>query len=504
MKEKKIFNAITDVRDEYIEEARTTRLQRQAATWKKWTAIVACLAMVIGIGGTLLLKNAIPFGGNTGTGGAGHDEGNVFMSYAGPIFPLTLDEKDHSMSATRDISYDFSLPNEDSLRTWGANVKDNYTLYNHSSEEKTIKAIYPFTGSFDKLKKLTPIITANGQELSPKLYAGGYSGKSTDVHDLDHPDGSSSTVRLDSWEGYKTLLEDGTYQSRAFAPYPLLSQQVTVYTFTDFEAPAEYHAATQAISFTIDPDKTTILPYGFEGGEFGDDGFRRYSYFVPNENSNRNQLKLLLVIGDDIVDYALQGYKNGACEKGNELDGVSTTVIRKEEILSQVMMEIIDNFFEQSGDGDSIAVSKEMFLGAVAEFIYEYGLLSESVKDRYQYSILEDILLETKSLQRVFYLELEMTVPPHENLLISAHMHKEPSFDFACSGSDKVGIQGYDMVTRLGSTLQFDGLTAELTSTDNIEILDQNYGFDLSQGITKVELDPMVEHYYLEIRSIEE
>ena len=173
----------------------------------------------------------------------------------------------------------------------------------------------------------------------------------------------------------------------------------------------EYEAATQAISFTIDPDKTTILTYGFEGGEFGAEGFRRYSYFVPNENRSRNQLKLLVVIGDDIVDYALQGYKNGACERGNELEGVSATVIRKEETLSRVMMEIIDNFFEQYGDGNSLAVSQEMFLGAVTEFIYQYGLLSESVRDRYQYGILEDILLETKSLQRVFYLEFQVMVP---------------------------------------------------------------------------------------------
>jgi hypothetical protein len=504
MKEKKIFDAITDIRDEYIEEARTARFQRKTAGWKKWTAIVACAVMFMGIGGTLLLQDLLPFGGNTGSGGAGHDEGSVFMSYAGPVFPLTLSQEDDTITAIRNISYDFSLPNEDSLHIWGASVKDSYILNNYSSEEKTIKAIYPFAGSFDALKKLTPIITVNGQELSPTLYAGGYSGKFTGIHGVDDPDGSSNILQLDSWEGYKTLLQDGTYQSQAFAPYPVLSQQVSVYTFTDFKAPMEYEAATQAISFTIDPDKTTILTYGFEGGEFGAEGFRRYSYFVPNENRSRNQLKLLVVIGDDIVDYALQGYKNGACERGNELEGVSATVIRKEETLSRVMMEIIDNFFEQYGDGNSLAVSQEMFLGAVTEFIYQYGLLSESVRDRYQYGILEDILLETKSLQRVFYLEFQVMVPPHENVFITADMHKEPSFDFACSGSDRIGIQGYDMVTRLGSNLQFDGLTAELTSTDNIEILDQNYGFDLSQAITKVELDPMIEHYYLEIRPVEQ
>ncbi len=95
------------------------------------------------------------------------------------------------------------------------------------------------------------------------------------------------SIAFNSWEGYKALLENGCCKSNAFMPYPVLSQQVTVYSFTDFEAPEEYDAATQAISFTIDPDKTTILQYGFNGGEIGDDGFRRYSYFVPNETSRR-------------------------------------------------------------------------------------------------------------------------------------------------------------------------------------------------------------------------
>ena len=90
--------------------------------------------------------------------------------------------------------------------------------------------------------------------------------------------------------------------------------------------------------------------------------------------------------------------------------------------------------------------------------MYRYGLLSQSVRDRYEYGMLEGILPETKNLQRVFYLEFQVTTVPYENVFITADLHKKPSYDFACSGSDKVGIQGYDMVTRLGSSLQFDGL----------------------------------------------
>ncbi len=193
----------------------------------------------------------------------------IIELYAGPVFPLTLREADNTITATRNIAYDFALPSEDSLRVWGATVKDSYQLNNPSAKEKTVTAKYPFAGNFNEIQKLMPTIRVDGQQVSPTLYAGDYSGGFRSTYGANNPNGSLNILQLNSGEGYKALLEDGSYQNNAFSPYPALSQQVTVYTFTDFEAPDEYHAATQAISFTIDPDKTTILKYGFNGGEIG-------------------------------------------------------------------------------------------------------------------------------------------------------------------------------------------------------------------------------------------
>lgn len=60
------------------------------------------------------------------------------------------------------------------------------------------------------------------------------------------------------------------------------------------------------------------------------------------------------------------------------------------------------------------------------------------------------------------------------------------------------------MVTHLGSNLHFESVTAEITSIKNIEIIRQNFGFDPSAGVTKVTLDSVIEHYYLEIRAMEQ
>ena len=47
MKEKKIFDAITDVRDELIEEAKDTKLKKKNNMLRKWTVVAACAALVI-------------------------------------------------------------------------------------------------------------------------------------------------------------------------------------------------------------------------------------------------------------------------------------------------------------------------------------------------------------------------------------------------------------------------------------------------------------------------
>lgn len=497
MKEKKIFDALSEISEKYIEEARTTKLHKQARQWKKWVAIAASVLIVIGVSGIFAYRNHFNMGSSSG--GGGHDESSTFMSYAGPVFPLTLSEADDTITASRNILYDFPLTGKENKRVWGAFVTDSYNLSNTSNEEKRIKFIYPFAGRFNELTNSMPKISVNGQEVSANLYAGRYVKQNAEVSESNF---SVNRQNLNSWEDYKLLLEDGQYQNNAFTPYPVLSQQVTVYTFTDFEAPEEYQAATQAISFTIDPEKTMLLQYGFNGGEFGENGFRRYSYFVPNYVETDRKLKMLIVIGDDIKDYTLQGYKTGACEKGNELEGVSCTVIRTERILYDVIAELARDFFlVRLYDVNSITVPMDMLVGAISELVQYF--LADYELYPFTTEMLEDLILEVYNQDRVFYLTFEIEIPAGESVIVTADIRKKPSYDFTCSDTKNKGIQGYDMVTRLGSNLCFSEMTAEIANTDFIEIVRQNFGFDKSKGITKVKLDPTVEHYFLEIRAVE-
>lgn len=533
MKGERLFRILGLVDDDLIEEAvsasSAAASKRRRTPWRA-LGLAACLALVCGLGlfwfrgGGLA---GIGFGGSAGNASSGDSgiaadgplstEGTAFMFYAGPVFPLTTLEEDAGLTAERALTWDFTPGThaDGTPRRRGATVADRYILTNPGPEAVTVTALYPFAGSFRELADLRPAVTVDGVETDAVLYAGAYAGGFQGVwQSVGQLDGSTLNLAPPgSWTDYKALLESGDYLAQALGDAPALDQPVTVYEFADFEAPhGEYDAATQAIEFTIDQEKTTVLTYGFNGGSWDPDtGWQRHSYFVPNGVRREPEKKVLAVLGEDIGDYTLTGYKNGGCNEGEEIEGVSCTVTRREITLDTVLDELCRYFYEdyaewQYGMADSTveAVSYPLFRRAASELLTQYGVLSrEATVDRYADGRLDDILSEALSQERVLYLSVPVTVPAGGSVDITFKLWKAPSFDYGCSGSENAGLQGYDLVTRLGSNLDFTRQTAAVANTEGVELVRQNLGFDLAAGVTSVELDPAEEHYYLEIRPAE-
>lgn len=489
-RKKKLFDAITDIRDDLIEQAQETATKPPRPRWQLWGVAAACCMLVAGLAFGIWRSLPLPGGIGGCSGGPSY--------YAGPVFPLTLTETTPSISAKRHLTYEFAQPPGDNrLHFWGAHVQDSYILSNRSEQEQQVTALYPFVGNFDELDMLTPDIRVNGAPVRPTLHFGSTGSFTEGTDDVNY-----SLLEPGGWEDFKTLLEDGTYQKNTFAPAPRLDQRVTVYEFSNSRAPLEeYPAATQAISFTIDPSRTVILLFGINGGEFGDDGFRRYSYFVPGDGAMLPEAKMLIVMGEDIGEYTLQGYKNGACEKGNELENVHAAITRYESVLSNIVDRLVAEIFTCYRDGAGLpaGVSHEMYCDAVAQQLHQNGTLTGSPDGRYM-GELDSIITDTNVLRRLFYLEFTLVIPPGEDISVEAGLRKNPSYEFPHKGSKRPGVQGYDLVTRLGSNLHFEQLTAEIAEHEGMEILEQNFGFDLPDGISRVELDPEREHYYLELR----
>ena len=548
MKSERLFRILGLIDDDLVEEATpslSAARPHKQRLWMPMLAAAACLAVICTVTLPMLQgggdKSEAPAAGEAPKaeeptapqesvgGGSGINkaesatndvatdneplsvEGTQFMSYAGPVFPLTLAEETEGLTAERTTIWDFAAGSyEDGIpRQWGAEVTDSYLLMNHTDGEILAMVCYPYAGSLADLDTQLPGITVNGTKAKISLSAGAYAGG---FRDAGMPDGS--TWNLDqphSWTDYKALLEDDSYRTEAIGEIPALTTPVTVYDFTDCTAPAAYDAATQAVEFTVDPAKTTVLTYGFNGKDWNvETGWQRHSFFVPNGNRRDFSPKMLIVVGEDIGTYSLCGYEDGGCDPREILPGVSCTVTRRETTLDAVIAELCEAYAAESSwhlglDAEGVfeILTPQLYQEKVTELLRQHGIFAGSnMKDRYSEGRLDDIFAETLTQSRVLYLTAEVAVPAGESVDITINFHKDPSFDFGCSGSESVGLQGYDYVTSLGSNLVFTAQKAALTHTENIQIAGQNFGFDLESGVTEVTLDPAQEHYYLEIRPV--
>ena len=537
MRAERLFRVLGLADPALVEEALEVR---RRISWRRWGALAACLALVVGLGLGLRMTGGLRGYGDGASAGAdsgssggasgdapadlvpigpgasgetgGAEDGTTFLSYAGPVLPLTTAENPAGLTAERTVTWDFATGAypDGKPRQWGARVADVYVLTNPTEEDVTVTALYPFAGRFSDLAEEQPAVAVDGEAVETTLCAGPYSGGFQSTFGAEEPD-TMNLETLNSWMEYRALLESGEYQAQALGDYPVLDTPVTVYEFSDFAAPHEkYQAATQAVSFSIDEEATRVLTYGFNGGEWGE-GFRRYSYFVPDGKRHEPDLKLLVVLGEDIGPCDLQGYRDGGCDPGEEIEGVGCAVNRSETTLDAVLDRLCRDYEERYGLSQAAdqrsafdAVPFALYGGAVAELLSQYGALSGAPMDRYMDGRLDDMLSEALHQDRVLYLSFPVTVPAGGSARVECRLWKEPSFDFGCSGSENEGLQGYDLTTRLGSSLSFTRQSAALVNTGNVAITGQDFGFDLETGVTAVELDVEREHYYLEIRPIRE
>lgn len=547
MKENDLYDMIGNTDDSIVKEAQKKPV---VTGWTKWVSIVAFLCMVI-IGGVLFFtqigKKSAP-----GSVAGGHDDGSEFMSYAGPVFPLTLREDNSAISANRNITLDFApwLPvwisneeeassrsdlteeeRQDVLNTYNEwypeggrhqssgniLVTDSYTIANEDVKEQSVIVLYPFVSSIGDLTKKRPTLTLNGDLLDTALhsgsYAGGFQGAWENWSETHNNPGSLNLAHLESWEGYRNLLADGTYLQRALSDYVDFSDiPVTVYEITDAWGQARNEEAdipnpTIRVMFDLDYAQTRILSYGFnqtlndeEQGIMGR-GFNipesgRPGYGVP---------EYIIVIGEDIGNIYYQGYATGGWDTEKTIEA-GVMITRKESNLEEALrtaaayqyQELVDagNCFEADPE-----YGFELYFGLMKEHLAAYGILAENGAERYADGMIEN--LDVHAVDRVFWLEAKITIPAGTSVKLDAAFEKNPSFDFDCVTGNK-GIRGYDFVTRLGSNLTFTGQITKLEAHDQLEIVRQNFGFDLANDITEVELDLNEPHYFLEVRTPEE
>ena len=523
-KSERLFEAMSELKDATVDQGVESPPARRRFRWKRWTALAACLALVVGLGAAGVLRlptlggaGAGPAAGeggetNGGAGGSGHDGGTVFMSYAGPVFPLTLLEGNDSITAERTVTLDFSGGAETDRRN-DITVTDAYQLTNGAQEDQTVTVLYPFAASLGSLDEYRPVLTLDGAALETGLAVGGYAGGFQGTEGPGSP-GSVNLHQAQSWEDYKALLSDGSYLAGALTDGPdVHSVPVTVYRFTDPYGPERDGDAgipnpTIRAYFDLDYDETTVLTWGFHGARYDREGGTMIQEFsIPMSWGREDGPFYLLVLGEDIEDLTTRGYVTGGTDADTPtLEGCGGTVERYESDLDTMLREILTPEWEERSQGSyrqddlRLGIDFETFYRAFLEHLLSYGVLSPQAAERYDGAWLEDMVQDVTVVDRVCWVTAQVTVPAGGSVTVAASMAKGDSYDFYCGHTENQGVSGYDLVTALGSNLTFTGQTAALTGWEEMEIVRQNFGFDPENGVTSVTLDPGEEHYYLEVR----
>ena len=531
MRREVIYDAVTNLDSDLIEEA-----QKRRTPVVKWCAMAAAVALVIGVGSVTVPRL---LGGRQGAtaegGGGGGDGGSTFMSYAGPVLPMTLGEENGAITAEREITLDFApwvpawVTNEDDAasRDWlteeeqrhvveelqkiypeGGRVEsstdilvtDQYVLTNTSNEEQAVTVCYPYVTTFRATE--TPVLTVDGTETAAETIFGDDAGGFTGTQPED--DGDWNIQEPDNWEDYRNLLESGAYEAAALQPAPDLSEIPVVlyrfknaaYTWTGTEPENPDLVAV----FDQDYDTTKVLSYGFNAGSWDPEAGQTEAGYSIGRPEWAEESKYLVVIGEDIGTIQLRG---GFPDADGTYE-VTAEITREETDLRSALREIIAvELAQKDGWMAELSVDEDAFYEAVARAFVLYGPLSENGAERYGNGMLQDFLSDVLVRQRVAYLQAEITIPAGASVAVAIQMTRQGSYDFYGAGG-QTGVYGYDMTTTLASNLTFTGQTATLLDHGQIEIVRQNFGFDLGKGVTTVALDLSEPHYYLEVRRIAE
>ncbi len=143
----------------------------------------------------------------------------------------------------------------------------------------------------------------------------------------------------------------------------------------------------------------------------------------------------IILLGEDLEEYTLQGYRDGGCDPGEELHDLSCTITRYEttlgELLAQLMPDYLKEMIRQL-EGDHFGVtppqgipSNELYLGLAAELLESYGQIGTTPVERYDTGMLEDIFSAVYTNGRVIYFSFDVTIPAGESVSVEAVLHDD-------------------------------------------------------------------------------
>lgn len=314
MKQSRILNALAFLDDDLIEQADSPvsqSLKVSPSHWKIPLAAAACA--VIAAGAIFFTAQMLPdmVEGEKVSGMDGAEPQNAKnhpMHYDGPVFPLMI-QNGASLTAERTITLDFTDAETKIDYEGKLPIRDFYKITNKTDRDASVQAFYPICGNYQM--ESWPSILVDGKEISWQLFGGDFAGSFIGIPDTDLT--SINLKAFDTFEQYLNFVQDGHDLKKALESTPKLEQPVIVYEVSNIETTLpELHAETLALHFKMDPDKTKVLTYLFNGSsEDSKTGEQTRSFFVREQREKPEySTRYLIVQGEDIHDLRLAAYQD--------------------------------------------------------------------------------------------------------------------------------------------------------------------------------------------------
>lgn len=512
-KEERLLQALGDVGDDLIQEAVA---KPKRLPWRSMLATAACLVLVVG------LVRLGGFGGMAGGGANGSADGadsTAFVDagvplpapgedknepavcdtetmlqaaaydvYTGPVMPMSLTEPAEGLEAKRSVVYDFASYTETDPEVYRihTDVTDSYALYNYTDADMTVTAVYPVMAKLSDHDVLLPHITVDGTETETELLVGG------ELY----------------WDGYvdsgaklKQVLDDGSYFAEVFEGAPDLSQPVTVYSVTGltYDGPVG-ERPTLAMEFTADPARSNALICGGMAVRYDDESGETQLRMTVEEFIYGEDIHVI-VMGEDMDGYTLQGYSDFSCKEGTEVDGFRAEIVRAEMTLREFLAQYVDWEYWGKVYNDGLKrcigsyLTADELIDETARTMDRAGALVNA--GHMNGMLLNDYISNAFYAGRVLYVSFPVTVPAGESVTVTADMVKYAHVLEHGRGED---IHGYDLMTKLGSVLDITEQTVAAVNTENVVFEGGNLGDVLAGSDAPVLLDPDGEYYWLHVR----
>lgn len=416
------------------------------------------------------------------------------LFFSGTVLPLTLEEENTNILAVRNIDFDFkkfdSFENEGNVV-----ITDSYSLTNTSQKTQVINVKYPYIESLYEIDSNKPDVKVNGKDVSANIAIGRYDDES---------------ILLDNFD------------------YSLLDEKVVVYEYiVPQDANSENGCFTVQISGVENERDQTMSTKILENNIYRVNmknynlvGNTEYHGFLTEDvkESGKNPMLIFYGTEPEAEDYKEQGYESIIYSESTEKNDLNVERIRYESTFEEVLKRLIDEEIEEiKKDNENLEVSKELYYkvagyvlcqviednnDGVNEFYLEQDTNTDSFGDRWEDSISE-IVATVYDEACEYFISKEIEISAGETVTFEISYEKEGKHSKTVPDSKYLGRYGYDNMINLGTNLYFEQQNASVEDHGYIDIVNQNYGFDLENGVKDVVLDMGIDYYYMVVKRIE-